>query len=172
MQKRTKFLLGAIVAVFLALTSVPLAFAAGGEGGNGNGDVRFLQLTTRTLQEANVDAPPDGDSVGDRFVFSDTVFREGKEVGTDGGECVLVQFKPGSDHEAPEAVIGQCFATVSLPEGQITAQGLIDFASDGPATLAVTGGTGEFHNARGEVEVKDESATESRLLFHLFLNHH
>jgi hypothetical protein len=168
MQMRKKFILGATVAVFLALASV--AFAADQRGRDEHGrsaDARFFELRIKTLHEETIDAPPAGLSEGDRFVFSDRVFRDFKEVGWDGGECVLVWFKPGSDRDRPEIFRAQCVATVWLPEGQITVQGLVDFADEESETLAVTGGTGEFRNTGGEVELFDATEDESRLVFKL-----
>jgi hypothetical protein len=170
-----KLILSAILALLLAVASVSLAFAGGG-GSNGdkNGDdVRILEVTTRTLQEAEVDSPPAGDSVGDRFVFSEAVFRDGERVGMTGGDCVLVLFRPGGDPAGePETFLAQCLATVSLPQGQITVQGLVDFArpGGGPFTLAVTGGTGAYRTAHGEVEITEESAQVDRLKFELILD--
>jgi hypothetical protein len=61
-------------------------------------------------------------------------------------------------------------ATASLPQGQITVQGLIDFTDPGPFTLAITGGTGAYRTARGEVEVTEESPEVDRIRFKLILN--
>ena len=169
-----KLTLGVIVALLAALATVPLAFAGdGGSDRHRKGEVRFIRVTTQTLQQATVDAPPPGDSLGDRFVFSDNVFRDGTRVGTDGGDCVLVLFKPGPDPKGPpETFTVQCVVTVSLPEGTITVQGLIDFASRAPATLAVTGGTGEFRTARGEAEVTNATEDVTQVLFRLILDDH
>jgi hypothetical protein len=41
---------------------------------------------------------------------------------------------------------------VRLPEGDISLRGLIEGQSTDPWVFVVTGGTGQFHNARGEVE--------------------
>jgi hypothetical protein len=202
MQK--KFILGAVVALFLSLTSV--AFADGdrrhdGDGRHGGGnarhgdfnvrnddvrvrnsDPRFFELTTKTVDESIVDTAPTGVSVGDRFVFTDDVFRDFKKVGFDTGECVLFRFEPGFFREKrkffghepgffggerQEAFILQCVVTVWLPEGHITLQGLIDFSDKTSDTVAVTGGTGEFRNVGGEVQVIDVSEDETRLVFNL-----
>jgi hypothetical protein len=170
---RTKLMLGAALAILLAAASVPLAFAGGDKDRHGHHHghhVRIIDLTTTVLQDADVDLGDPGPSVGDRFVFSDTVFRDGEEVGIDGGECVIVQFTPGADPEGePEAATAQCVATVSLPEGQITAQGLVDFTTTDPFTIAITGGTGKYRTAHGEVEVSEESEEVDRLRLKVIL---
>jgi hypothetical protein len=160
---QNKLILGAILTLLLALASVPLALAGGGSGRDDD-DVRILHLTTRTVQEALVDAPPSGESVGDRFVFSDNVFRGDEQVGVGGVDCVLVRFE-----SEPEAATAHCVATLSLPKGQITAQGLIDFTAPGPFALAITGGTGAYRTAHGEVEVTEESPEVDRLKLTLIL---
>jgi hypothetical protein len=166
-----KLMVGAVLALVLAVASVPLAFANEGPGGDDDhdGDVTVLKLTTRVLQEAGVDVPPSGDSVGDRFVFSDAVFKGDKKIGMGGVDCVVVLFKPGPTTDEPEAVTSLCVATLSLPKGQITIQGLIDFTEPGAFTLAVTGGTNAYRTAHGQVKV-EEGEEEDRLTVKLILN--
>ena len=85
-------------------------------------------------QEAQLDLGASGPSIGDRFIFSGNLVRNGKQVGVGAGDCVTVLFTPGPDPQGePEAATDQCTATVSLPKGQITAQGLVD--RTGPVRL-------------------------------------
>jgi hypothetical protein len=169
---RRKIILGAILAVLLAIAGVPLAFAGGDDNGDDNGDdVRTLRLTATSLQEAEIDLGASGFSIGDRFVESQNLFRDDERVGVGGIDCVLVVFRPGPDPAGePEAATAQCVATASLPQGQITVQGLIDFTDPGPFTLAITGGTGAYRTAHGEVEVTEESPEFERIRFKLILN--
>jgi hypothetical protein len=168
---RGKLALGSVLVLLLAVASVPLALAGGGaDRHDDDGDVRIIHLTTTVLQETDLDLGEEGLSQGDRFVFSDDVFLDGEKVGTDGGECVIVLFTPGPDPAGdPEALTAQCVATVSLPDGQITAQGLVDFTQTGPFTIAITGGTGKYRTAHGEVEVTEESPDVDRLELKLIL---
>ena len=166
-----KLIVGAVLTLVLAVASVPLAFAdEGPRGDDHDGEVTVLKLTTRVLQEAGVDAPPAGDSVGDRFVFSDTVYKGDKEIGMGGVDCVVVLFKPGPTPDEPEAITTLCVATLSLPKGQITVQGLIDFTEPGAFTLAVTGGTRAYRTAHGEVKITEVSEEEDQLTLKLILN--
>jgi hypothetical protein len=156
---RTKLILGAVVAALLATASVPLTAAGdGSDGQRGHkGDVLVIDLTANLLQEALIDERDEGPSVGDRFIFSDDIVRDGKSVGTDGIDCVVVLIVPGKDPAGePERVAAQCTASLSLPEGQITAQGLVDFTQT-EQTIAITGGTGTYRTAHGEVHVTDVS---------------
>jgi hypothetical protein len=168
---RSKIILGAILVVLLAIAGVPIAFAGGDDNGDENGDdVRTLQLTTRTLQEAEADLGASGFGVGDRFVESENVFRGDERVGVAGIDCVVVLFRPGPDPAGePEAVTVHCVGTLSLPRGQISAQGLIEFPGPETFTLAITGGTGAYRTAHGEVEITEVSPDLDRLTLKLIL---
>ncbi len=168
---RRKLILGTVLALLVVAASVPLALAGGdAKHHDDDGDVRIIDLTTTLIQDTDLDLGDEGLSQGDRFVFSDEVFFEDEKVGVDGGECVIVLFTPGPDPDAePEALTAQCVATVSLPDGQITAQGLVDFTETGAFTIAITGGTGKYRTAHGEVEVQEESADVDRLTLKLIL---
>jgi hypothetical protein len=57
-----------------------------------------------------------------------------------------------------------------LAQGQIASQGLITFTGDqttGTFVLPITGGSGRFKNARGEVKVEEISETEANLTLFL-----
>jgi hypothetical protein len=58
--------------------------------------------------------------------------------------------------------------SAQLPDGQITVQGLVTFTGE-PFTLAVTGGTGPYREAAGEVQVTEVSETESLIQLRLEL---
>ena len=82
---------------------------------------------------------PAPDSIGDEDVFWGEFFIGERKVGFDGGVCKLVRM-PGWYH---------CVATNVLQKGSITAQFLTDFS--GPGRFAITGGTGAYRSASGEV---------------------
>jgi hypothetical protein len=60
----------------------------------------------------------------------------------------------------------QLTGTLSLRDGQITAQGLEEPPTEG-GTIAVTGGTGRYRGARGELSFHDISDTTSDLVVNL-----
>ncbi len=100
---------------------------------------------------------PSGDSLGDTLTFANEVFdaRSGKKVGTDQGQCV-------------RTVVGEafeCYWTTFLPRGQITVEGPFYDAAD--STLAITGGTGAYRNARGTMDLHARSETEFDFVFHV-----
>jgi hypothetical protein len=144
---RKKLTLSAIIVLLLAIASVMVASAAADDDGK-------IQLISKVVQEAEVDIPPTGEfGIGDGFVFSDDLFEGSKQVGESGGQCTFVRL----DEIAQSATI-QCVATLSLPKGQITVQGLITFVGedDAPFVVAITGGSGAYKNAHGELRVEPE----------------
>jgi hypothetical protein len=165
-----KLVLSAMLALLLAVASVSLASATSSDDGGGN-TTRVINLTATTVQNTDIDLGKSGLSLGDRFVFSDDL--SGDEDGTDGGDCVIVRLDPEDATEANvKAVTQQCVVTLSLPDGQITGQGLITFTNTStqePFTVAITGGTGEFRTAHGEVQVTEESDTVAKLTVKLIL---
>jgi allene oxide cyclase len=103
--------------------------------------VTVLRFVEHAVNEQTIDVDPTGDSVGDLRVFANPVFDENdvSQVGTDQGSCV-------------RTVVGQaweCTWTVILDNGQITIEG--PFNDTGETIFAVTGGTGNFSGASGQL---------------------
>ena len=67
--------------------------------------------------------------------------------GRAGGRCVQLSLTPSG--VADELL---CDMVIRLPEGDITLTGLVEAETVEPWVFVVTGGTGQFHSARGEVE--------------------
>jgi hypothetical protein len=106
-----------------------------------------LRLTTVAAHNTDLDLGDPGPSAGDTQVFLDDVQRNGTTVGTSAGSCTITLF-------TETRLVGACTATLMLPEGTITAQGAFDEdPSAGPSgyVWAVTGGTGRYAGAGGEV---------------------
>jgi Dirigent-like protein len=72
-------------------------------------------------------------------------------VGFDSGTCVLTRIPEKNANQT----IADCAVSVVLKGGSLTVQGPVLFRSQQPqaATLAVTGGTGSFRGAVGQVGV-------------------
>lgn len=85
------------------------------------------------------------DTVGDRIVFNNPIFDEANErqVGIDQGQFVLIDAK-GMFYDGA--------FTLVLDGGSLVAQGRT--SNSATTTLAVTGGTGAFRGARGEVTLR------------------
>ena len=102
-----------------------------------------LTVVERAENDIVQDIGDPGDSLGDILTFANNLYdRENKEqVGTDQGYCIRV--KPGESWE--------CMWTAFLEEGQITVEG--PFFDAGDSVLAITGGTGEFSDAAGQMKL-------------------
>jgi hypothetical protein len=89
-----------------------------------------------------VDTGPSGSSAGDYIVFLTTLVNDGHRVGHARGLCT---------QNFPESVYF-CDGTFLIKgHGQITIAGKFDFSKPG-GTIAVTGGTHDFANARGDAD--------------------
>jgi allene oxide cyclase-like protein len=147
---RTKVL----IAAFLALGV--LVFGAAGAFADGKGR-QTLRVVGTTTQAEFLDLGAPGPSLGDEFIFSETLTRRGRDVGTAGGVCTATEVTPPYD-----VTTYHCVATLDLARGQITLQGLVEFQSTGvmePFTVAITGGTGAFFGAGGEARIRPVSET-------------
>jgi hypothetical protein len=162
---RRTFRRAVVIALLLMLVAVTVASvsAAPATSSANAGSVETLRLTARSVQEAQLDLGPAGESLGDQLVFTEDLFRRGQEVGTLGGVCTVTGLEPAV------SITFQCLATASLPAGQITVQGLVTFSPETegqPFRIAITGGTGAYRTAHGQVTVV-ETATEDRLTFRI-----
>lgn len=141
-------LLGAMIAG----TTLTVASAGGNEV-----ELRFRAKTT---EQTFLDLGEKGNSLGDQFIFHDVLRQRGQRVGHDGGVCTTTSVELNQ---------AQCLVTAWLPEGQITIQGLITETGEPPQrfVFAVTGGTGQYQGASGEVHVIQKSETLARIIVHL-----
>ena len=91
-----------------------------------------------------IDVGKKGDSTGDILTFHNDLYDETDttKVGTDQGQCTRMSPKDGT---------WECWWTTSLQDGQITIEGPYLDASN-TVLAAVTGGTGQYENARGTME--------------------
>ena len=147
--------LGAVIAV-VAL-AVGIALPAAGSTGNAAQD-QSIRVTAVTTEQKLLDLGGPGFSLGNEIVFSQKLLQGANQVGHDGSVCTEVSV---ARQEA------QCIATYSFPGGQITAQALVIFGSTAPYDGSITGGTGKYEGAKGELHVQNVSPTEGILTFHL-----
>lgn len=161
---RSKLTIAAIVAITLAAGSVALGSANSTSGSSSQRATEVIKLFAKTFQFAEIDLGTPGLSLGDQTVFSDDVSQEkgSPTIGFSGVVCSVVRI---GEHASTVTV--QCAATLSLHEGQIASQGLITFTEDPGAStfvIPITGGSGVFKNARGQVTVEEISETEANLM--------
>ena len=102
----------------------------------------------KVVEHADTDAVTDtgdkGDTAGDILTFANEVYDadDKNKVGSDQGICF-------------RTLVGkawECFWTISLDKGQITVEG--PFLDAGDSVLAITGGTGDFAGATGDMALK------------------
>ena len=168
----TKLRLVVVTGVVLALGVA--SFASAGDNKKDGRKKVTINLTSRVGQEAELDLGATGFTVGDRFVFSDDIFRNGRNVGLLGGECTTVRIlpQPLPAGQEPQSSTVNCVVTLDLGKGQVTGQALLTFSQETqgrPFTFAVTGGTGPYRTAHGEARVTETSETESRIKLKLIL---
>ena len=129
--------------------------AAAGDDGEGGSDDRVITgpIDSDRDEEAFLDNDGNGvPSLGDALVFTDS--NDGVlGPGSGFGRCDLHEV----DLSAGETTV-HCTATFEADDGSITAQGTTLVGLDPPALLepatwAITGGTGEFLEAGGELEI-------------------
>ena len=85
------------------------------------------------------------------------LFRGAKRIGDAGAECLTVRIDGAT-------AVAHCTETFRLPEGQIVAAGMLTFdvAVGGTEfTWAITGGTGAYRMARGEVIVVESNGGQN-----------
>jgi Dirigent-like protein len=155
---RTKIRLYATAVALAALAVLLIGAPAASAHDKGRGkDKQTLRLVAEENQFEFVDVGASGPSLGDYFVFNETLFKRGREVGTSGGVCTATEVTPPYD-----VLTFQCLVTLSLRSGQITLQGLIEIQGEddmGPFRLAITGGTGKYRGAGGEATFRGTSDT-------------
>jgi hypothetical protein len=121
-------------------------------------------ITTKVLDEGRVDAGAPGPTLGDVSVITEDAYRDGKKVGTSDLSCTIVRVDPVKHFFAAE-----CLNTAVLPGGQITSQGYVtsDEIEKVPFKQAITGGTGAYRGARGELTVDEAGDGPAHLTFDL-----
>jgi dirigent-like protein len=115
--------------------------------------------TVHVVEHAITDTENGKDVKGAILTFNNPVFdtADKKQVGHDEGFCVRLQVKLG---------IWECLWTTFLKGGQITVQG--PYYDTRNSELSITGGTGAYKNARGQMDLKSRNGgKEYDFIFHL-----
>jgi allene oxide cyclase len=139
-MRRTLILTTAAAVLASALTAGAMAI---GSGSHGIVSPIRIHVVEHPVSDQVVDVGRHGDSPGDLLPFANPVFNAANthQVGSDQGSCMRVSVTQGR---------WECMWTTFLHDGQITVEG--PFRDAFPTTvLAVTGGTGAYRNARGQM---------------------
>lgn len=144
-----------LLAVLLTAMLVGTFAFAGVASGTSNDRATFTLVAVPVTQFEEIER---GFTFTDRLETTDGVAVDG----WDGGRCVsLVE-----DSEDPSRFL--CDMVIHLPEGDIVTAGSFDFGVEADLVFAVTGGTGSFRNARGEVEVVPVPDAEDGRVYAIF----
>lgn len=131
-----------------------------------SGHPEVFTLFARTVQVKMIDLGDPGFSLGDETVLSDDLLTRdgGNQIGSDGVVCTVVRV---ADAAGGSGAL-QCPGTFSLRGGQIVTEGLVQLTHGqlaGTQTIAITGGTQRFRDARGEIHLQFLSSTEANITF-------
>ena len=111
-----------------------------------------ISVVERAVSDVVIDIGETGDSSGDLLTFANPLYDAGntEKVGRDQGDCVRI---------SPEKGTWECRWTSWLEDGSITIEG--SFSDTKATTVAITGGTGMYANARGSMrlEVGEDEGT-------------
>jgi allene oxide cyclase len=112
-----------------------------------------LVVIAREVDFTIIDVAPQGDSPGDSIAFTDDLFDQaGRRIGRDEARCTIM-FRGDVLCDASFVIAGR---------GQLLVHGV-------GLTFAVTGGTGEFKKARGQLHETFLPTGEFRFAFSLYL---
>ena len=147
--------IGAVVIATSTITGQALASTPGHDRGH------TFTVVEHALTDTTADTGPAGDSLGDVLAFANPIFDAGnnRQVGTDNGSCIRTAV----------GVSYECSWTTALRGGSIVVSG--PFLDAGDSTLAVTGGTGAYRGASGEMRLHARDAAGSAYDFPFSLSH-
>lgn len=153
--------LGALVAAALATAALPASAAARPQGPRAAA-VRAsttIHVVEHAVTDTVVHSGGSGDKTGNLLTFHNRIFNasDRRQVGRDEGFCVRISPTQGS---------WECLWTTFLARGQITVQG--PYYDTRNSVLSITGGTGAYRDARGEMVLKSrDGGKEYDFIFHL-----
>jgi hypothetical protein len=154
----------AVVLVIL-VGSFTTASAATTTDSSDHGRTTTLHFIAREVDSVQLDLGAPGLSLGDEMVSTADALQDGRRVGEAHVVCTITRI---TGTAPSQTVSRQCLVTMPLPRGKITIQGA---GSGGPPPFysAVTGGTGAYRTARGEVQLTPINDTDNDIVIRLIL---
>src|SRR5215213_7072604 len=112
-----------------------------------------LTVIEHVNHETVVDLGDEGDTVGDTLVFNNDLYddKDQNQVGSTNGSCIRTAV----------GKLSECTFTSTVENGSLVVEG--PFEESGTGTFAITGGTGEYSGATGQMTLTaaDDSTTDS-----------
>ncbi|TDC83599.1 hypothetical protein E1193_08445 [Micromonospora sp. KC606] len=161
--------LAALAAVAAGGTGAALAVSpATAEGATNSAPSRHSRTVTITAVEKGtsinmVDVAPSDSALGDQLIGTgDLVGTDGRKIGTSSFQGISTNAKPRTSEILT--------FVYELAGGKITTAGTATLSANGPIfdeQFAITGGTGRYQNARGQVRVVQETVEQAKVTFHI-----
>jgi hypothetical protein len=158
MRRIWAFVLAAFV-VILGLVTAGIAFGSGSGGEIAKPEV--IRLVTKGGQFTFLPLNTSKHSlIGDQAVISAPVFNMGTDtkIGHQHAICTLMDKK---------GIVGECMIKTFLHDGEIVASAVVHFGVADHTLGAVTGGTGRYRNARGQVVLVNSLAATEGFIFRI-----
>lgn len=112
---------------------------------------KIMKLIARPVRREVYKNGTDEVNLGDRSVFTHELSLDGEVVGFDGGVCTVVRLDDGHSQIL-------CNVSMSLPDGTIAFQTFVEEVFPPPPFFAaITGGTGDYRGASGEMHIDPAS---------------
>lgn len=112
-----------------------------------------LTVIEQVTDETVVDLGDEGDTVGDTLVFNNELYDDKDEnlIGSTNGSCIRTAV----------GKLWECTFTSSMENGALVVEG--PFEESGTGTFAITGGTGDYSGASGQMTLTaaDDSTADS-----------
>jgi hypothetical protein len=131
--------------VALAVVVVIVAGYVAQAGTGHRRGVTLIHVVEHATTDLVIDTGPAGDSSGDLLTFANDLYDETNvdKVGRDQGDCIRINTTEGS---------WECRWINFLKGGAITVEG--PFFDSHDSVLVITGGRGQYKDARGSMELK------------------
>jgi hypothetical protein len=149
MRRSVIFLAGSAVAVLVFAGSLSLIRL----GTSPAAAKESLTVIEHVTHETVVDLGEKGDTVGDTLVFNNDLYddKDANQIGNTNGSCIRTAV----------GKLWECTFTSTVEDGSLVVEG--PFEESGNGTFAITGGTGEYSGATGQMTLTaaEDSTTDS-----------